>query len=234
MFRALLWAAILPSGILCKRILNLDKVESEPAGLLWKVFLLGCLSCVPASILEAAGESIIPEDLSPTAYSVAMFFVMVPLVEEGCKFFALNTVSNEPVFNYTFDGIVYGVMASLGFATVENILYVFVSGSFGVAFTRAILSVPLHCVCGVFMGYYYGLAHRNGKLGHEETKVLYLLLSLLVPMLIHGIYDVCLSLDDPIVTLGGLIFTLVMFVLAVQRTRISAAQDEAFWGGSEQ
>ena len=91
MFRALLWAAILPSGILCKRILNLDKVESEPAGLLWKVFLLGCLSCVPASILEAAGESIIPEDLSPTAYSVAMFFVMVPLVEEGCKFFALNT-----------------------------------------------------------------------------------------------------------------------------------------------
>jgi len=234
MFRALLWAAILPSGILCKRILNLDKVESEPAGLLWKVFLLGCLSCVPASILEAAGESIIPEDLSPTAYSVAMFFVMVPLVEEGCKFFALNTVRNEPAFNYTFDGIVYGVMASLGFATVENILYVFVSGSFGVAFTRAILSVPLHCVCGVFMGYYYGLAHRNGKLGHEETKVLYLLLSLLVPMLIHGIYDVCLSLDDPIVTLGGLAFTLVLFVLAVQRTRISAAQDEAFWGGSEQ
>lgn len=234
MFRALLWAAILPSGILSKRILDLDKVDREPARLLWKVFLLGCLSCAPAAILEAVGQGFIPEQISATAQSIAMFLVLVPFVEETCKFFALNSIRNEPEFNYTFDGIVYGVMASLGFATIENIVYVFLTGSITVAVTRALLSVPLHCVCGVFMGYYYGLAHRNGILGHGEMRSLYLSLALIVPMLIHGIYDVCLSLDDPTMSTGGLVFTLVMFVLAIQRARISAAHDEAFWGGSEQ
>ncbi|MBR1830663.1 MAG: PrsW family intramembrane metalloprotease [Atopobiaceae bacterium] len=235
MLDILIWLAILPSGVLIYRVLKLDKVEEEPPGLLLKVFLLGALSCIPAAILETVGETVIANIArDELMYAFGMFMLVVPFSEEGVKYLAMRSVHKRPEFNYTFDGIVYGVMASLGFATLENVLYVVGLFDVGVAFARAILSVPLHCVCGVFMGYYYGMAHRYKALGQDSSATANRVFALVVPALIHGLYDFAMSVDDAQISIAGLVFTLAIFVLAIRRTRLSADQDEAFWGGYQQ
>ena len=235
MLDILIWLAILPSGVLIYRVLKLDKVEEEPPGLLLKVFLLGALSCIPAAILETVGETVIANIArDELMYAFGMFMLVVPFSEEGVKYLAMRSVHKRPEFNYTLDGIVYGVMASLGFATLENVLYVVGLFDVGVAFARAILSVPLHCVCGVFMGYYYGMAHRYKALGQDSSATANRVFALVVPALIHGLYDFAMSVDDAQISIAGLVFTLAIFVLAIRRTRLSADQDEAFWGGYQQ
>ena len=235
MLDILIWLAILPSAILIFRVLKLDKVEEEPPKLLLKVFILGALSCIPAAILETVGDMLVTgvawDELS---YAIGLFMLVVPFSEEGVKYLAMRSVRKRPEFNYTFDGIVYGVMASLGFATLENVLYVVGLFDIGVAFARAFLSVPLHCVCGVFMGYYYGMAHRYKALGQNSSARTNRVLALVVPALIHGLYDFAMSVEDAQISIAGLVFTLAIFVLAIRRTRLSADQDEAFWGGYQQ
>ena len=228
----LIWLAILPSAVLIGRVLRLDKVEGEPIGLLVRTFLLGCLTCFPAAFLESIGDNLLMGLVSTRlGYSLGMYLVVVPLAEEGLKYLAMRNVRKNPAFNYTFDGIVYGVMASLGFATLENLFYVLGLFDVGVAVARAFLSVPLHCVCGVFMGYYYGIAHRHKALGNQSQARANSVLALLVPMIIHGLYDFSLDTEDSLITLAGFAFTVVMFLLAINRVRTSSRNDEAFWGG---
>ncbi len=86
-------------------------------------------------------------------------------------------------FDEPMDGLVYGVAASLGFATLENVLYV-AQGGLGVAMLRAVTSIPAHATFGAIMGYYVGQAHfRRGR-----SRAL-LLKALLIPTLLHGVYD---------------------------------------------
>lgn len=235
MIDLLLWLAVLPPAILFYRVLKLDKVEQEPFGLVARTFLLGCLSCIPAALIEAVGDNLALEFMpSEAAYNVFVFLLLVPLAEEGVKYLAMRTVRKNEAFNYTFDGIVYGVAASLGFATLENILYVVGLFDIVTAVARAFLSIPLHCVCGVFMGYYYGLGHRYRLLGEADKSRSNYILALVIPAIIHGLYDYSLSVDNGWISLAGLLFTFAMFVLAVKRVRLSSAQDEAFWGSTEQ
>lgn len=235
MIDLLIWMAILPSAILMYRVLRLDKIESEPARLLLRVFALGGIGCIPAGIIEGFGDNLLMRTVAnPATYSLLLYMALVPCAEEGVKYVAMRSVRNRPEFNYTFDGIVYGVMASLGFATIENLMYVLGLFDFGVAVARAFLSVPLHCVCGVFMGYYYGLAHRHKALGQTQQASTNRLMSYLVPVFIHGLYDYSLDMQNTTITMVGFGFTLVMFFLAIRRVRLSSQQDEAFWGGYQQ
>lgn len=228
----LVWLAILPSIVLIVRVLRLDRVESEPPGLLIKVFLLGALSCVPASILESVGDRLLLATASSELlYTIGLYLLVVPLSEEGVKYLAMRAARKSPAFNYTFDGIVYGVVASLGFATVENILYVLGLYDIGVAVMRAFLSVPLHCVCGVFMGYHYGLSYRSQALGRDGEARAQRWLAYLVPVIIHGVYDMSLSVGSDMVTLAGLALTVFVFALAIRRTMRASREDQAFWGG---
>jgi RsiW-degrading membrane proteinase PrsW (M82 family) len=230
----LFWLAILPSILLARRVLRYDKIEKEPFSLLAKLFALGMLSCLPAGIIEEIGGIPISH-ISPSAgvESALTFLILVPFAEEICKYWMLRTARNNPNFNYTFDGIVYGVMVGLGFATLENILYVLTEGTYTIAIMRGVLSVPLHCVCGVFMGYYYGMSNRYKALGQQREAQNNAVLALMIPMAIHGIYDFSLSVDDPYISIFGFVFTLVMYALAIHRVRLSSKNDVAFWGGYE-
>jgi RsiW-degrading membrane proteinase PrsW (M82 family) len=106
-------------------------------------------------------------------------------VEEGIKFFTFwFFLWENKNFNETYDGIVYSVFISLGFATTENIGYVLLSG-FHTAFIRSITAVPAHALFGVTMGYYLGKA----KFADEKRKMRYLILAFIVPIVLHGIYD---------------------------------------------
>ena len=227
MVEILIWAALIPSFILIWFILRQDKIESEPAGLLIKLFILGALTTFPAAFLATVGENgIMSITRSKDIQTLLMFLVVVPVAEEGLKYLVLRFGSwKNKAFNFTFDGIVYAVIVSLGFATLENLLYVLNYMSLQVAMVRGILSVPLHCTCGVFMGYFYGMSRNHFARGERKLSVTDRLLALLVPILIHGLYDYALSVDSELVSLGGLGFTVVVFILAFLQIRWSSKQD---------
>lgn len=224
--RTLFWLAVIPSIILALRVLSYDRVEKEPIGLLIKLFCLGMLSCIPAAIIEGVADVFV-EPLAPSAlaYSALTYLVVVPVAEESVKSLMLRTTRKNPQFNYTFDGVVYGVMVALGFATLENLLYVFDYMTLEVAIMRGLLSVPLHCTCGVFMGYYYGVARGQEVRGSREAAGRARMLALLVPCAIHGIYDFSFDIESVLVFIAGLLFTILVFWMAARQVRVASAQD---------
>lgn len=184
---ALLISAGFPVIVFLVVIYRKDTVK-EPPGLLVKCFLWGCVVTVPIIFIELFldGFNVFESALPRLLYDA---FVAVAVVEEGFKFLCLYLIiwkSRE--FDQHYDGIVYAVFVSLGFALIENIFYVLDAG-LGVAVMRAILSVPGHGMFGVVMGYFFALARFSGPGG---KKLLWL--SFLVPVLFHGAYDFLLSI----------------------------------------
>ena len=156
--------AVIPAAALMIFIYLTDSNEREPIGLLLGVFGLGILSAIPAVILESIAKLIIDAmfgGLHEFIYHFITALFGVALIEEFVKFMAafLPTWRNKN-FNYKFDGIVYCLFGSMGFAAIENVLYLFTENtnvvSLGVQ--RGLLAIPAHAMCAVFMGYYYGNA----------------------------------------------------------------------------
>ena len=128
--------------------------------------------------------------------------------------------------------MVYSVVVSLGFATFENILYVFQNG-IGTAITRAIFSVPGHVIDAIFMGYFYGLARRAHGAGEEGAAKRYLFEALLIPVIMHGFYDFCLSTEDGMFILLFLVYEVVITVVAVKKLK-SLSKNDAIIPGMEE
>lgn len=222
----LFWLAVLPSILLARSVLSYDKIEKEPASLLIRLFLLGMLSCVPSALIEAAGEFFITMVTDNAALiSMFTFLLLVPCAEELSKYWMLQRTRNNPNFNYTFDGIVYGVMVGLGFATLENVLYVFEDGSISTALMRGVLSVPTHCTCGIFMGYYYGVAKGLEVQGLEDRAAFSRKLSVAVPWIIHGLYDYALDVNSWPALILGLAMTVLVFFFAARQVRFASEHD---------
>ncbi|SDA38479.1 Membrane proteinase PrsW, cleaves anti-sigma factor RsiW, M82 family [Butyrivibrio sp. INlla18] len=215
----LAFLAVLPAAVLLIVIYKLDNIEKEPVSLMAKVFGFGALSVISAVLMEMAGSAILSLFFRTenALYDVIMYFCVVGFSEEIGKFVALKlgTWKNRE-FNFSFDGIVYGACATLGFATVENIMYCFQYG-LSVAITRAIMSVPGHCIFGVFMGIYYGMAKRCELSGDEEGKKKNFYKSLLIPILLHGTYDFCLSYQYDGIMLVFIVFEIAMVTAAIKR-----------------
>lgn len=167
-----------------------DKYEKEP----WRMLFLGLLYGVYATfVIYAAGmglERLFPHEEQPF-YTA---FVSSAGVEEVVKYlFLVFLIWKNRNFNEPLDGIVYAVFISLGFAWIENIVYVLhpLMGGYGTAFSRAFLSVPGHGLFGVQMGYYLGLARFHG--GRK-----YFVLALAMPYLAHGMYNYFLLEKSPL------------------------------------
>ena len=175
-----------------------DKYEHEPLGLVGVTFLLGAIGVLPAALLELLLGGFFPVP------AIIQAFLYVAVVEELTKFGAVKIRAYRSFhFNEVMDGIVYAVAASLGFATVENIIYVLRSGV-TVAIFRAILSVPDHAVWGGIMGFYLGLAKRDEKAsGSGQNQIIK---GLAIVILLHGLYDSLALLES----LGGVI--LISFI----------------------
>ena len=224
MSRFLVMMAIWPAAFLIWYVYRKDTVEKEPGGLLARLFFLGALISVLVIVVELLFESLLSSMLTEgtVLYAFLENFYGVALVEEAGKFLILMTGTwKSKHFNYLFDGIVYAVVVSLGFATIENIFYV-AAGGVSTAIARALLSVPGHAIFGVCMGYFYGLAKRAELRGLKDASVTNLLLALVVPTIIHGTYDFLLSVE-----LFGLflIFEIVVTVLAVKRINKYSRED---------
>ena len=224
----LLLAALLPAIILLIRVYKLDKIEKEPRGLLLKLVLFGALSGVVASAAEA-GLLYLLGLLAPRSELVCLLlenFIAVALVEELCKRWPVRRFAwNHPAFDYRFDAVVYCVFSALGFAALENILYVTQYG-LSVAVSRALLSVPGHFFFAVYMGIYLGEAKRAEREGEGFLRDRFLRESILVPVLLHGFWDFSLSVDSPWMTAAFYAFVLVFFLSANHRLRAASEDDQ--------
>ena len=227
----ILVAGLLPCVVLLFYIYRKDTVEKEPVGLLIKLLLLGCLSTIPAIILEMIGSYILSA-IGLTEWSTLYYlienFLIIAVAEEASKRYMLRKGSwNDPAFNYVFDGVVYAVFVSLGFAGLENVGYI---AGFGmeVAVIRGLAAIPLHAICGVFMGHFYGLHKAYSKYGYAKEAAANKKLSLLVPVLIHGFYDFCASVQSETMSYVWLGFVIVMDVIAFIQIRNYSKNDKMF------
>ncbi len=215
----MLLLSVLPSIILFYIVWKGDRYEKEPPKLLVKLFLFGALTTVSATIIELVGSDVIFGfmDHQGMPFLLIENFLIVALAEEAGKYFVLKKVTwKHPAFNYTFDAVVYAVAVSLGFATLENILYIF-DNDLSVAIIRALFSVPGHVIDAIYMGYYYGLARHAEGYNDIRLRKKYLKSAFFVPVLIHGFYDFCLSTEYGIFLLIFLVFEVIITVLAIKK-----------------
>ncbi len=181
--------AIAPGLAISLFIFHRDAYNREPKITLIVSFLLGVVSIIPAFFIEKALSANMGISMAEQAVKAIL---IVALTEECCKFAVLRFYAyTRKSFDEPFDGIVYSVMASMGFATLENILYVMSSAEAGngyqVAFLRMFLSVPAHASFAVLMGYHAGQAKFN-----RNKEVWLLLLGIFWAVLFHGAYDLFL------------------------------------------
>lgn len=222
----LLFLALLPGILIIIFIFRKDKVEHEPWGLIIKLLIFGAISCIPAVFAETFMGSFAP-GLVEGSVSYALFnaFLVAALCEEICKFVLLRIGSwRNRNFDYRFDGIVYGVSVAVGFALLENILYV-MDGGLYVALMRGVLAVPLHAFCGVFMGIHYGAAKRYSIEGQHSKSLRSTFLALFVPFMIHGIYDSLAFMGSYGTTFVLLAFVLFMYIVAVKNVNKYSDED---------
>lgn len=230
----LLLAALVPAAFLMVQVYRLDRIEKEPAGLLLKLALFGALSGLAAGAIEGALTRVLDVTLGGGMLRLMLEnFLAVALVEEACKrWVVLKFAWRHPAFDYRFDAVVYCVFSALGFAALENILYVAEYG-FAVAVSRALLSVPGHCFFAVYMGIYLGQAKMAERAMQryyielpDETPGQYLRASLLVPTLLHGFWDFSLSVGGGLMTVLFYLFVLAFFIDAYRKLRFAAGSDE--------
>ena len=231
--RILLAAALLPPLLLMSMIYKLDKIEREPVGLIIKLLIFGALSCLPAALIEILATKVL--DTFFVAGSLLHAFIdaffIVALAEEGVKHFVLKRITwMHPAFDYHFDGVVYAVAASLGFAALENIMYICLDGTslsagLSLAFSRGLLSIPGHCIFGIFMGIYYGRAkHGERKQEHSYCRK-QMRKSMVIPVMLHGFYDFCLFTGEDLFIIIFFIFIILLDIIAYRRIRKFAKED---------
>ena len=202
----LLLLAIAPVMIVVIFIYYKDKFEKEPIPFLFKTFLLGASASVLITVvLHFLANSVLPLVNSKSIFQqLIKAFVIVALVEEFSKYIIVRYFAqNKREFNEPFDGIVYAVMVSMGFAGLENVLYVY---QYGVTtgITRAFTAVPAHATFAILMGYFMG------KAKFSKNKIQLNLLGLLVATIFHGAYDFFLFINFIPGTVIGAILSLVI------------------------
>jgi len=216
---AVLISSLAPVVIILFYIYFRDKYEKEPVRLLLLSLAAGAFIVIPVLFAERFVSSLNPfrENLSSSANAAYQAFFVAALVEEAFKFIALYLIFwNNKHNNEKFDGIVYAVFISLGFAAVENILYVS-EGGINVALTRAITAVPAHALFGIRMGYFYGIARM-----YPELKKSFLPMAFLYPFLLHGFYDFILMAGVDWLLLLFIPYMVFLYFVGFRKMKISS------------
>ncbi len=212
----LLVLALAPGVAIALYIYLKDQHEREPLHLLLISFFYGVLSTLVTLIISLPLDFMIALNEHDAVHQFGNAFFKVAFVEEFSKFIFIRFILfRNKNFNEPFDGIVYAVMVGMGFATFENILYVFQYG-FATGFLRMFTAVPAHACFAVLMGYYLGLA----KFTHRKTFY-YSVLALLSAVVFHGAYDYFLFISFvPGIWIGALISLLVGLYLSRKAIRL--------------
>lgn len=212
----LILAAVIPAVFLMIKVYRSDHLEKESGGLLLSLVGAGVLSSLLALVEETVGQLILGSFVSPDSklYNVIMFFVVVGLSEESSKYiFMKRKTWNHPEFNCKYDGVVYALFTSLGFALWENIMYVLNYG-FSTALVRAVTAIPGHASFGVFCGVFYGLAKQAEREGDTAKCRLFRIIGVLSATVMHGAYDYLATMEDEKGVIYFFIYVIALFILA--------------------
>lgn len=219
----LLLLALAPGLVICFYIYVRDKYEREPVKLVALTFFIGVLAAAAAGLAESAFPY--SEKTATLLATAANATLVVAPIEELAKFLVVWLFAyRSPEFNEPFDGVVYCVMASMGFATIENLWYV-LDGGTGIGLERAFISVPGHAAYGAIMGYYMGRA----KFDTAGRGRMLLLTGLVLATVAHGLFDFGLMMHSA----AGLVITALAFsfaiAFAVRAIRESSRLSGEFW-----
>ncbi|MBQ9137980.1 MAG: PrsW family intramembrane metalloprotease [Alistipes sp.] len=209
---AIILTALIPVAVLLVYIYRKDRIAPEPVGQLFKAFALGVLAaplslCI-SSPLEAMGLFVQDAQTIEDCVRISFFGAAIP--EELAKLFILWLVLRKNrYFDEKMDGIVYAVCVSLGFAAIENLLYLFSDAEsfMSIGISRALFAIPGHFCFGILMGYYYSLA----KFCPSESKKNSIFV-VLAPVLVHGAYDTILFVSDVAAGLSGVLTLLFLWL----------------------
>lgn len=194
-----------------------DRTTKEPIGLIIKLFILGALSVIPIIVVEEA-LTYLGDYLNISSYLVYNLFdgfIIAGMSEESFKYIFLKLGSwKHKSFDTSYDGIIYAVTVSMGFAIVENITYC-IGDSLSTVLMRSLLSIPGHCAFGVVMGIFYARAKLFYDYGRMEEYHLDQRKAIIYPMLFHGLYDFCLMQGGEFM----LVFVVVMILVYRQLFR---------------
>ena len=207
----MLLLAIAPVFIIILYIYFKDKYEKEPKRFLFYNFLLGAIvSIVITTILYYVFDIVLPLPNNTSVFQqfIKAFFV-VGLTEEFSKYIIVRYYAQtNKEFNEPFDGIVYAVMVSMGFAATENIFYV-LEGGYQTALLRAFTAVPAHATFGILMGFYMG------KAKFSKNRIGLNLIGLFAAIIFHGAYDFFLFIDFvPGIWVGAFISLIIGILLS--------------------
>lgn len=212
----LITIASVPVLLILVYIYRRDKYDKEPWWLLLIAFAAGVLIIPPIIWCETKMMNIMP--IFSLSYGEPLYtsFAVAALCEESFKFIALTLlVWKNSYFNEKFDGIVYAVYVSMGFALVENLMYVLQSGS-DVGLSRALTAVPAHAIFAISMGFYLGLAKFSSR-----NRWLKVLGALIVPIVLHGTYDYILMSNINYLLLTFIIYLVLLYHFGFKRIGIS-------------
>ena len=220
----LIFLAALPVILICLYIYKKDR-NKEPMKLLIKLFFLGILSCFLVLVISGVMMKVIPffgkdVDNMNLFETILYTFIGVALVEEFCKWLFVYKIGyNNKEFDEVYDIIVYSIFVSLGFAFFENILYVLNTNSIAVGISRALLAVPGHACDAVFMGYYLSCAKMYQKSSDKNKERKNIIKSIIVPTILHGIYDFCIFAGQYIFLIIFVVFVINLYIFSIKKIK---------------
>lgn len=209
-------AALAPAMALFSYVYLRDSFSRGAMFLVLRIFIIGALLVLPISVIQFAftEEAIL-------AHSFLKAFLLYGLIEEGLKWLMLFIFAYQHgQLKQPIDGIVFGVALSLGFASVENSLYMIAYG-FDYVLPRTLLPTTAHAVYGIIMGYYVGRAKY-----HPSKKQLFLFLAAVLPMILHGSYDYILMDFGHYFLYLMIPFMIALWLLAIWKIKKANKLDE--------
>ncbi len=224
----LIAAAVIPAIFLMIKVYKSDRLEKESGRALVNLVIAGILSSLIALVEERILSALLNSAVQKgtALYNVLLYFVIVAVSEESSKYIMMKRRTwHSPEFNCQYDGVVYAVFVSLGFALWENISYV-LSYGFATALVRAVTAIPGHACFGVFMGVFYGIAKKYQIQGKASMSKLMRIMALVFPALMHGAYDYIASMEQ--VNSGWYFagFVVIMFIVSYVMVNKMSKQDE--------
>ena len=240
-------AAIVPGILLLYYVYNKD-FNPEPKRLVYKGFLYGCASVFVSTLISGPLMRLgfFPAEPGSISEAIKVSFFGAAIPEESAKLFMLwLLLRNCPEFDERYNGMVYAASVGLGFACLENLMYVLSSGAgwFQVSVSRAIFAVPGHFAFAIVMGYYYSRYHfraknsiadgynrgDNSRIDSEgAVDGLDRLKIWLYPVMLHGIYDsLVFSMNLAPAASGIITLALIWFCYKLFKSTRQRILDEA-------
>ena len=224
----ILFFSFLPIFLIGYYYYHKDTVK-EPKSLLKNLFFSGILSAIIVIIISLITMIFIP-NLSNTSNlnKLELFFytfIFIAFIEEICKWFMIYKISyNSEYFDQYFDIVLYSVYVGLGFACFENLLYIASSNSaLEIAIFRSITAVPAHACFQTYMGYFLG----NNKFKNYNKKR-NMTLSILIPTLLHGLYDYLLLMNNLLFLIIYIIFIIILFIITIIKIKNIVKLDKSY------